>query len=435
MKKSLFICLLLSKFSFSQNVGIGTSAPASKLHVSATTSNIATFTGGSPMYITLAEGTFNRGYIGSFAGNDEDVDFGTYNSNPGKVHLTTGNIPRLSVLSNGNVGIGTVNPEQLFSVAAGMVIDQNNNNTGTVANSLHFGSASGEAIGSKRTAGSNQYGLDFYTQSQQRMTITNGGNIGIGLVNPASRLELRGALGFSSTTKKWEMNYDSTAGYFYIDEFGSGRRFFIENGGNIGIGTANPNAKLDVNGDINVANKILLNNNAGSPGQALISGGPSGVASWESIAYGNSDRFLFAASGNLVNGLNFGDTLKFNTNYALSGAISYNNSTGIFTVNKSGLYRFEGSFNCAGIWTNPQNGLALLFMLTSAGTITLGYEIIPVYGNAPNYQGLKLIQPAITLYFSAGSNFFFLAVVEGSGTINQAGVIGGSPLSINLIAE
>ena len=63
------------------------------------------------MWITLAENAINRGYIGSYAGNPEDVDFGTYSSNAtGKVHLTTGNIPRLTVSNTGNIGIGTASP-------------------------------------------------------------------------------------------------------------------------------------------------------------------------------------------------------------------------------------------------------------------------------------------------------------------------------------
>ena len=61
----------------SQNVGIGTTTPTTKLHVVGASPNIATFSGGDMMYITLAEGINNRGYIGSYAGNAEDVDFGT----------------------------------------------------------------------------------------------------------------------------------------------------------------------------------------------------------------------------------------------------------------------------------------------------------------------------------------------------------------------
>src|SRR5438046_448432 len=111
MKKLLtlsYFIFFIPYFLFSQNVGIGTTTPATKLHVVSSIGNVATFSGASSMYITLAEGASNRGYIGSYAGNPEDVDFGTYGGNTtGKVHLTIEDVPKLTVDAIGNVGIGT----------------------------------------------------------------------------------------------------------------------------------------------------------------------------------------------------------------------------------------------------------------------------------------------------------------------------------------
>lgn len=81
--------------------------------------------------------------------------------------------------SGGGVGIGTTSPQQQLSVADGLNIDQANGNSGTVVNTLRFGSGSGEAIGSKRTPGDSQFGLDFYTASIKRMSILNDGNVAI----------------------------------------------------------------------------------------------------------------------------------------------------------------------------------------------------------------------------------------------------------------
>ncbi len=62
-------------------------------------------------YITLAENGVNRGYLGSYSGADQDVELGTHTANPtGKVHLSTGNIPRLTASSNGFIGIGRQDP-------------------------------------------------------------------------------------------------------------------------------------------------------------------------------------------------------------------------------------------------------------------------------------------------------------------------------------
>ena len=114
MKKSYLLIgffILFAGAAKTQNVGIGTTTPAAKLHVLSTVSNSMRIEGPASMFISLYESGQPRGYIGSFAGNAEDVDFGTYISNAtGKVHLTTANFPRLTVNSSGNIGIGTTSP-------------------------------------------------------------------------------------------------------------------------------------------------------------------------------------------------------------------------------------------------------------------------------------------------------------------------------------
>ena len=64
------------------NVGIGTTTPSVKLDVKSASSFTAKFNGGSNMYMGIFENDLYRGYIGSFAGNAADVDFGTTNLDP-----------------------------------------------------------------------------------------------------------------------------------------------------------------------------------------------------------------------------------------------------------------------------------------------------------------------------------------------------------------
>lgn len=74
-------------------------------------------------------------------------------------------------------------------------IDPNNKNSGTpTANALMFGTyqGTGEAIASKRTAGVNQNGLDFYTGAISRLSITSAGDVGIGTATPSAKLHVVG---------------------------------------------------------------------------------------------------------------------------------------------------------------------------------------------------------------------------------------------------
>jgi hypothetical protein len=76
-----------------------------------------------------------------------------------------------------------------------LTIDNQNVNNGTTTSGLHFGASSGEVIASKRTVGGNQWGLDFYTNSSNRMCISYGGNVGIGETTPTVPLNFASTLG------------------------------------------------------------------------------------------------------------------------------------------------------------------------------------------------------------------------------------------------
>lgn len=161
--------------------------------------------------------------------------------------------PASGLYVSGDVGIGTAAPQEALSVQEGMNIDQANLCDGTITShrALFFGGNAGEAILSKRTAGGNQYGLEFFTNNTHRMTITNAGNVGIGTTTPADRLQItNGNLRFTNTTdaKNWVLAYDAANDYFYIDEFGFTRHVFIKNGGNVGLGRVPTTNRLEVNG-------------------------------------------------------------------------------------------------------------------------------------------------------------------------------------------
>ncbi|HSC53517.1 MAG TPA: hypothetical protein VLC98_07855 [Phnomibacter sp.] len=106
------------------NVGIGTTTPTSRLHVVSASAVPLHLQGGAGMYVPFYEGASYRGYIGSYAGNAQDMDFGTGSGNTtGKLHLTIQGSPELTIAENGYTGIGTTSPAWPLDVNGAMRIN------------------------------------------------------------------------------------------------------------------------------------------------------------------------------------------------------------------------------------------------------------------------------------------------------------------------
>lgn len=137
----------------------------------------------SSLWWGLYEAGLYRGYIGSYSGKNEDVDFGTGGgNNVGSVHLTIAATPKLTVDSIGNVGIGTRFPRYRLQVdgVTGTFNDNGiriHNSTANTGWSFYASSSGDMIIGKTGNLGYFNGTSGAYTSSSDARLKTNIQNI------------------------------------------------------------------------------------------------------------------------------------------------------------------------------------------------------------------------------------------------------------------
>ncbi|MGX1929310.1 hypothetical protein [Flagellimonas sp. 2504JD4-2] len=171
----------------------------------------------------------------------------------------------------------------------------------TLANSTAlFGN---DTNGLNLIAGNSNGKIVFGTSTTEKMRLNSVGNLGIGTTNPTHLLTLNG--GASSDGARALVFEREVSGGAYNDIKASlgisghttqgGLRFtlssdnggnwnndvlFLQAGGNVGIGTSDPEEQLDVNGKIQVDHLIRVNAASTTEGGEIGLDGPSGYNDW-----------------------------------------------------------------------------------------------------------------------------------------------------------
>lgn len=253
-------------------LGIGTATPRASLEVAGAVRLRAGAPGNDAATVGLAF--------------EDNGDTGLYMTNytssaTGDLHLYSNAQSRLTVLSSGNVGIGTSTPGAKLNVAGsqGLLsrIDSPNNAlfvyvddaTGTFTGSTNTVNVGSSRLGSgvlPKLRLSGQGGLEFAVDANSvRMVIDPSGNVGIGTASPVQKLHVHS----SSTDTRFQMTNSVTgstasdglmfemdpSGDAYLWQYENRPMYLGTNGalqlsitgpGNVGIGTSNPAQKFDV---------------------------------------------------------------------------------------------------------------------------------------------------------------------------------------------
>ncbi|MBL7050725.1 hypothetical protein ISS04_01025 [Candidatus Woesearchaeota archaeon] len=348
------------------NVGIGTTSPAALLSVGGNGESASLSVTGQPGVTNIAtyrdsdgENVFKA--EGNISGASLKVWFGDMDGVGNENYLLVDEGNSKFIFNNGNVGIGTTSPSQKLVVAGDL------NVTGT----SYLGNV---VINSENITTDNIISKDgnisfFNSTGNEKMRITNEGNVGIGTTGPEMQLHVLGdgstATGakfiiesfqvggewmrFSSGSQGSSIKFSDTSQGLWIGAVGTKSDgsviddFFIGSdgkigigtytpgtagvaimNGNVGIGTTNPSVKLEVNGTIN-ASQVLVN------GSAVLTSYTDTNTWWElntGYLYNNSNNLDFNET--MLNAtIDARDNYEADTQKGTSGTYVYNDSTNI----------------------------------------------------------------------------------------------------------
>jgi uncharacterized protein (TIGR02145 family) len=247
--------------------------------------------------------------------------------------------------------------------AGGTAIDINNTGTGDPKINLQLNGTTTFSIGVDNDDADKLKIGTTAPETNTRVTIDNTGNVGVGTATPGAKLDVDGSAIFneSGSAVNFRVESDANANMLFID--GTNNR--------VGVGTGAPDATFQVNGSF----KLVDGNQ--SNGKVLTSDA-NGVATWQtasgvSLPAGTSGQTLRYDGTNWVansvlfnNGTNVGvGTASPGAKLDVDGSATFNESGSavnfrIESDNNANMFFVDGTNNGIGVGTETPNTAAIL---------------------------------------------------------------------------
>ena len=273
----------------SGNVGIGTTNPTSKLHISSSGDAITFERSGQETY-KIIHGTSGLYFTKP---NSTALGFGITQNSDFDIFDSSSSVMFRADSSSGNVGIGTTNPATWkLSVDSSDIYAASfdtSNNVGVVINGNN--TTASQIIGfSNSNSTYNELHLRTNSTDTDGLYIDASGNVGIGTTNPDAKLEVNGNIRIPNAGKIVFGTAGSPNDYLELNDVNSsgkllklvqdGATRFDINGvngnvymqGDVGIGTTSPTKKLQVDGEISGSDVYINDWGSVSASLATITG-------------------------------------------------------------------------------------------------------------------------------------------------------------------
>jgi hypothetical protein len=292
------------------NVGIGIASPSAKLHVAGKTviqtSGTATAHSDTDLLIansTAASSTSQIQILSGVSGSSNlyfsdtaaySVGGIQYNHTDNKMTLRVAAGSKMTILSSGNVGIGTTSPAQKLHINGNFLLENNNeirqkDSGGTQRTIIELDSSNDLNIGGSYAGALKFIGGGSYTEV---MRIHDNGNVGIGTINPPYKLTVAG------DTYVFNANLHLNSGYGIVNAgntshkigFPSLGNFAFENV-NVGIGTTSPDSKLEVDMNDASGNRLGFVGDGSTTGAALWTNWTTGASYLDFRLGGTTDTY------------------------------------------------------------------------------------------------------------------------------------------------
>lgn len=324
-------------------VGIGTSSPTTKLEVVGTVTATAFAGDGSALTGLSSSGWSDSGTTVKLSTLTDNVGIGT-SAATSRLEVwgsgTTSSTSSLSIkksngtetvkfLDNGNVGVGTSAPADLFSVgstsqfkvsSAGAVTSVGVSNSGTAITNSAAYTQSG-------TSANTFTGTSTFSNATYSALFT-GGNVGIGTTSPSSlfgvgstsqfKVNSSGAVTAVGVTNSGGYTQSGTTANTFTGTptFSNATYSGLFTGGNVGIGTATPAAKLDLygSGTTSSTSALSIKKSDGTKIVTVLDNGNVGVGTnvpGSLLEAGSTSQFKLSSAGTITAGTWNGTAIGF----------------------------------------------------------------------------------------------------------------------------